>query len=81
MEITNPDFEYMTYKEGADKLEKFPIPLGQKVYSIKSVGGWLYVLTFNISEGGKNLEGPLKIISKDTMEQVFEDTCFIGPDV
>ena len=64
MEITNPDFEYIIYKVGADKLEKFPVPLGQKVFEIKSVGGWLYVFYFNISEGGKNQEGPLKIISK-----------------
>lgn len=46
-----------------------------------SLGPWLYVFEFNVDANGTQLNAPLRVISKETHEQVFQDECFIGANV
>ena len=46
-----------------------------------SIGPWLYVFEFNVDTNGTQLNGPLRVINKDSQEQIFQDECFIGANV
>jgi hypothetical protein len=79
IEAANADLRYLVYDENSQEPpRKLKVPLSDKVYDIMAVGGWIYVLEFEVDANGNPQDAPLKVISKDTEELVFEDKCRIG---
>lgn len=83
IEAQNPELRYMVYEEENTEtpLRKFKTQLSDKVYGCLGIGGWLYVLEFEVDKEGVSQSAPLRVISKDTEEIVFEDKCLISTDV
>jgi hypothetical protein len=83
IEAMNPDLRYMVYDDARknEPLKPFKAKLDDKTFEIMSIGPWLYVFEFNVDANGTQLNAPLRVISKDSQEQVFQDEGFVGASV
>ena len=83
IEAMNPDLRYVVYDDSRkdQPLKSLKARLDDKTFEIISMGPWLYVFEFNVDASGTQMDGPLKVISKDTQEQVFQDVGFVGANV
>lgn len=83
IEAMKPEFRYMIYDDNhkGEQLKSLKTTLDDKTFEIMSLGPWLYVFEFNVDANGTQQNGPLRVISKETQEQVFQDECFIGANV
>jgi len=83
IEAMKPEFRYVIYdeKKKGEPLKSLKTILGENTFEIISMGPWLYVFEFNVDPNGTQLNGPLRVISKESQEQVFQDECFVGAGV
>jgi hypothetical protein len=83
IEAMNPDFRYVVYDDSKkdQPLKSLKAKLSDNTFEIISMGPWLYVFEFNVDANGTQMDGPLRVISKDSQEQVFQDICFVGANV
>ena len=83
IEAMNPDLRYVVYDDAQKNqpLKSLKAKLDDKTFEIMSMGPWLYVFEFNVDVNGTQMNGPLRVISKDSQEQVFQDECFVGASV
>jgi len=62
-------------------LRRLKAPLNDKIFEVISVGPWLYFFEYGADANGVPADSPLHVISKETEEEIFQDKCFIGPNV
>lgn len=83
IESSKPEYLYLVHDEtkATEGLVPFKTKFNDKIFEIMSLGPWLYVFEFNQDANNLSIDAPLHIISKETQEQVFEESCYIGPYV
>jgi hypothetical protein len=72
----------MVYDENKkdEPMRRLKAPMNDKIFEVMSVGPWLYFFEY-ASDNNVPIDSPLHVINKETEEEIFQDKCFIGPNV
>lgn len=83
IEAMTPELRYVVYDDAQkDKpLRSFKHRFEENTFEILSVGPWLYAFEFNVDANGVQHPAPLRVISKEYEEQVFQSEGYVKANV